>query len=67
MPIIQIQMLGGRAPEKKERLIAEVSDSVARILEVPLERVRVLITEIPPEHWGVAGRPVAQREGKSDG
>ena len=62
MPIIQVQMLSGRTLEQKERLINEVSECVARILEVSPERVRVVITEIPPEHWGIAGQSVARQE-----
>jgi len=54
-------MLTGRSPEKKQQLIAEVSKCVAGVLEIPIERVRVVITEVPPEHWGVGGQSIAQQ------
>lgn len=61
MPLIQINIVEGRPPEKKERLIREVSDLVANVLEAPVENVRVMIQEMSPEHWGIAGDSVKKR------
>ncbi|KKB36933.1 4-oxalocrotonate tautomerase [Bacillus thermotolerans] len=61
MPFIQINIIEGRTPEKKERLIREVTDKVADILESPVQNVRVMINEMPPEHWGIAGESVKRR------
>lgn len=61
MPFIQINILEGRTPEKKERLIREVSDLVADVLDAPVESVRVLIQEVQAEHWGIAGESVKKR------
>lgn len=61
MPLIQINILEGRSPEKKEKLIKEVSHLVAETLESPIETVRVLINEMPAEHWGIAGESVKKR------
>jgi 4-oxalocrotonate tautomerase len=57
MPIVEINLIEGRPPEKKRSLIASVTDAVVETLDVPRETVRVLIREVPPENWGVAGRP----------
>ncbi|WP_416825619.1 2-hydroxymuconate tautomerase [Ectobacillus polymachus] len=65
MPFIQINILQGRSPEKKERLIHEVTHLVAEVLESPVENVRVLIQEMPPEHWGIAGESVKKRKEKT--
>lgn len=62
MPLIQINILEGRSAEKKERLIREVSDKVADILDSPVENVRVLIEEMSAEHWGIAGESVKKRQ-----
>jgi 4-oxalocrotonate tautomerase len=62
MPLIQINIIEGRSPEKKERLIREVTDLVADVLESPTENVRVLIQEMKPEHWGIAGESVKKRK-----
>ena len=64
MPLIQINIVEGRSPEKKERLIREVSDLVAEVLEAPVENVRVMIQEMSPEHWGIAGESVKKRQKK---
>lgn len=61
MPLVQINIVEGRSPEKKERLIREVTDVVAEVLEAPVENVRVLIQEMQPEHWGIAGESVKKR------
>lgn len=61
MPFIQINILEGRSAEKKERLIYEVTDLVAEILDAPVQNVRVLIQEVKAEHWGIAGESVKKR------
>ena len=66
MPFIQINIVEGRSPEKKERLIREVSDLVAKVLEAPVENVRVMIQEMSPEHWGIAGESVKKRVQKNN-
>ncbi|MFS0916499.1 2-hydroxymuconate tautomerase [Brevibacillus sp. 179-C 1.1 NHS] len=62
MPLIQINLLEGRSPEQKENLIYDVSHTVANILEAPIETVRVMINEMAPEHWGIAGESVKKRQ-----
>ncbi len=64
MPIVQIQILEGRPVEKVKKLIGDVTDTVAESLEVPKERVRVLVTEVPKSHWGIAGTPVSDTQGR---
>ncbi|MDR4886033.1 2-hydroxymuconate tautomerase [Fredinandcohnia sp. QZ13] len=66
MPFVQINILEGRSPEKKERLIREVSMLVSEVLESPIENVRIMINEMPPEHWGIAGESVKKRTQKSN-
>lgn len=61
MPIIRIDLLEGRAPERKRDLIRRVTDAVVAALEVRPEQVRVLLNELPPEHWAVGGVPMAER------
>jgi 4-oxalocrotonate tautomerase len=60
MPIAQLYILEGRTDEQKERLIREVSEAMARTLEAPLENVRVIITEMPKNHFGIAGEPASK-------
>lgn len=63
MPIVRIDMMEGRSPERKADLIRRVTEVVVETLAVRPEQVRVLLSEFPPEHWGIAGnpaKPVAQ-------
>jgi 4-oxalocrotonate tautomerase len=61
MPVLQIQMLTGRSPERKRALIQRVTEAVVESLEVRPDQVRIILTEVPPEHWGVAGETMADR------
>jgi 4-oxalocrotonate tautomerase len=65
MPIVRIDLLAGRPPEAKAKLIARVTEVVADTLDVRPEQVRVLLTEVPPEHWGIGGISVAARDQSS--
>jgi 4-oxalocrotonate tautomerase len=60
MPIINIQIMEGRSQEKVKSLIASVTDVVAQELDSPKERIRVLVTEVPKTHWGIAGVPASE-------
>ncbi|MBH5318341.1 4-oxalocrotonate tautomerase [Paenibacillus sp. GSMTC-2017] len=60
MPIVTIQMMEGRTPEQVKSLIARVTDTIAEELNAPKDRIRVLVTEIPTTHWGIAGVPASE-------
>lgn len=62
MPLVQINILEGRSTEMKDRLIAEVTDAVSRTLGAPQESIRVLLYELPKQHWAVGGKSMAARE-----
>jgi len=55
MPIIDVTIIEGRSREKKAALIAELTDAAVRALDAPIAAVRVIIREVPPEHFGAAG------------
>ena len=55
MPIIRIDLLQGRPPAVKNTLIARVTDVAVETLGVERGQVRVLLYEVPPEHWAVGG------------
>ncbi|REJ16177.1 MAG: 4-oxalocrotonate tautomerase [Bacillaceae bacterium] len=61
MPFIQVHLLEGRSPEKKETLIYELTETVCKVLDAPKENVRIMIQEMPLEHWGIAGESVKKR------
>jgi len=55
MPIVQISMIQGRTPEKKEQLIKKVTEAIIEVLKVPADRIRIILNEVPKENIGVAG------------
>lgn len=61
MPIAHLYILEGRAPEKKERLIAEVTEAIHRAIDAPVDSIRILISEMPKEHFGIAGESAKKR------
>ena len=61
MPIITINLLTGRDQDKKKALIREVADATVRTLGVPLASIRVILNEVPPEHWGIGDETKADQ------
>lgn len=61
MPVAHLYILEGRDGDKKERLIAEVTEAIHRSLDAPLESVRVIITEMPKAHFGIGGQSAKKR------
>jgi 4-oxalocrotonate tautomerase len=64
MPIIHIQLLEGRPEEKIKEVIRQVTETVSVVLGSPKENVRVIVSEIPKSHWGIAGIPVSDKQSK---
>ena len=62
MPILDVTLMTGRSYEKKKTLIKELTDATVRALEVSPERVRVIVREIHPSHFAVAGEPKGEPE-----
>jgi 4-oxalocrotonate tautomerase len=61
MPIVRIDLMEGRSPDRKADLIRRVTEAVVAALQVQPEQVRVLLVEVSPEHWAVGGVSVAER------
>ncbi|RYY29382.1 MAG: 4-oxalocrotonate tautomerase family protein [Sphingomonadales bacterium] len=59
MPIVQANILKGRTAEAKADFARAVTDAAVAHLGVPPQAVRVLISEVEPEHWFTAGEPKA--------
>jgi 4-oxalocrotonate tautomerase len=60
MPIVQISMIAGRLPEKKEELIKNVTNAIADTLQIPKERVHIVLHDIPKENIGRGGVPLSK-------
>jgi 4-oxalocrotonate tautomerase len=57
MPLVRIDIMEGRPPEKIRELHERVAALVSEILDAPIERVRTYITQFPPQAWGIGGVP----------
>ncbi|KTE20662.1 hypothetical protein ATE67_10505 [Sphingopyxis sp. H050] len=65
MPIINASILAGRTREQKRALIRELAEGAQRALGVREDQVRVIITEVAPDHWGVGTISKADLEGQT--
>lgn len=66
MPFIDVTMIEGRTDEMKETLIERLTQTAVEVTGVPIESVRVVIREVPGNHWGVGGKPKFPKA-KADG
>lgn len=56
MPLVQLSIIDGRTDQQKEMLINEVTEAIHRSIDAPRETIRVLLNEIPAQHWGIGGK-----------
>jgi 4-oxalocrotonate tautomerase len=60
-------MLEGRTPEKKADLIRTLTDAAEQAIGARRESVRVILREVPREHFGVAGEVIGPGSGSKYG
>jgi len=61
MPIVNIQLIEGRSDEQKEKLIQKVTDACVESIDCTPESVRILLSDVATQHFGVAGESVASK------
>jgi 4-oxalocrotonate tautomerase len=61
MPIITVNLLTGRDAETKRALVREIAEAAMRALNAPPASVRVILNEVPPEHWGIGNETKAEQ------
>lgn len=61
MPIITVNLLAGRDKARKTALIRELSETTARVLDAPLDSVRVILNEMAPDYFGIGGETAEER------
>jgi 4-oxalocrotonate tautomerase len=59
VPIINVQFLEGRTREHKGVLIERLANVLVETLDVPEDAIRIILTEVSPDDWGVGGRSMA--------
>lgn len=58
MPLVYINLMKGRPPERIEKMISAVSDAIADSLEADIDSVRVMVNEMEEHQYGVGGKPM---------
>jgi 4-oxalocrotonate tautomerase len=58
MPLIQVSLRKGRSPAALRQLAQSLTDAASTALDVPRGSIRVLLSEVPAEHWFVGGEPL---------
>ncbi|MFT3697922.1 MAG: 2-hydroxymuconate tautomerase [Kofleriaceae bacterium] len=57
MPFVEVTLIAGRTKEQKNDLMKRLTDAVVDSVGAPRESVRVVLREVPAEHWAVGGVP----------
>lgn len=52
MPFVTVKILEGHCVERKRRMVTEITESLARIAQIPEDYVQVVIEDVPRENWG---------------
>ena len=55
MPVVRIELLEGRSDEKKSKMILEVTEAMARSLQIEKEEVDIIIQEVKRKDWATGG------------
>tara|TARA_B100001063_G_scaffold225071_1_gene233616 strand:- start:162 stop:416 length:255 start_codon:yes stop_codon:yes gene_type:complete len=58
MPIATINIIEGRSDEQKEKLIEKVTQAIHEAIDAPKQNVRVILNEMPKQHFGIGGESV---------
>lgn len=59
MPLIQVLNASPSTTEKKRQLLAALTETYARVMEIRPDTIRVVLHELPRENWSVAGVTLA--------
>jgi 4-oxalocrotonate tautomerase len=58
MPLIEVKLYDRRVTEESvPKMIAALTDALAETSGAAKENIQVVIQGVPPQHWGIAGKP----------
>ncbi|MBW3605434.1 MAG: tautomerase family protein [Actinobacteria bacterium] len=60
MPLVHIDLVEGRPPDRIADMIGAVSEAIATSLDAPIASVRIVVNEMAPTSYGVGGKPWPQ-------
>ena len=59
MPVIHINVVAGREPERYAELMIKMTDLIEETLGVSRASIRIFVQEVPPHLWSVGGEAKA--------
>ena len=59
MPVVTVNWLEGRTLTQKQELISEITEVLHRVGGSPIERITVVVQDVPAENWGRGGKVVS--------
>ena len=62
MPILRVEMWEGRSVEQKRRLVRELTDVFASVVDCDPSSVRIVITDVAKDNWAIDGELQIDRE-----
>ncbi len=66
MPLIQASILEGRSQQQIDDFSKDVTEAACKHLNVSRNQVRVLLYEVPAEHWHIGGVSKAELDQQRD-
>jgi len=64
MPFIQATIIKGRSEKQKQDFFEKITAAATETLKVKPGQVRVVINEVPAEHWAIGGISKATLDAK---
>lgn len=61
MPVVQVTLTEGRSPETIRSMISAVTQALVDTGVAPKENVRVMVNEIPAEHFAAGDITISER------
>ena len=65
MPVIEVTLSEGREPETIRRLISNLTDAVVSAEVAPKENVRIIVREVPADHFAAGDVTITERAAQS--
>ncbi len=65
MPVVQVTLTEGRTPETIRAMISAVTEAIVDTGVAPKENIRVLVSEIPTDHFAAGDVTISERRAQS--
>lgn len=56
MPIVNLHILEGRTVDQKRKLVKSVTEAICTSLDVPADKVRIIVTNMDNDNYSIAGK-----------